>query len=74
MAQGAFCFTLSMEQRAGCYPKWGLNAAFVLVSIVTKFNFTHNFEKLSLHFQIKIHACTCISSINSMFCNMRVYG
>lgn len=64
MAQDAFCSTMSMEQRAGCYPKWGLNAAFVLVSVVTKFNFTHNFEKLSLHFQNKIDAYTCISSIN----------
>lgn len=64
MAQDAFCSTMSMEQRTGCYPKRGLDAAFVLVSIVIMFNFTHNFGKLSLHFQIKIHAYTCISSIN----------
>lgn len=64
MAQDAFCSTMSMEQRTGCYPKRGLNAAFVLVSIVIKFNFTHNFGKLSLPFQIKILAYTCISFIN----------
>lgn len=64
MAQDAFCSAVSMEQRTGSYPKWGLNASFVLVSIVIKFTFIHNFGKLSLHFQIKIHAYTCISSIN----------
>lgn len=32
------------------YPKWALNAAFTLVSVVIKFNFTHSFGNLSLHF------------------------